>query len=403
MRNTKRKRGRRALVSILVIASGVAGYSYWILHQPVPILEPISAKRELQVLTASSQLSWPGSQAAVGIVDTDILDSHGSQTPVPIASTTKMITALVVLEKKPLALNQTGPSIPITEEDVQRYRTYLAQGGSVAPVQAGISLTQYQMLQAILLPSANNVADSLAIWAYGSLEAYRTAANEFLAENGLTQTKVGSDASGLAPDSTSTARDLVRIGTLVMKNPVLAQIVGQSETLNFPVAGTLRNTNYLLGTDGIVGLKTGSSDQAGGAFIGAAQVQVDGTTQTLVTAVIASQNRQIAMRDSANLIRSARANFASSTVIKSGQVVGTYRIPWGGTVDAIAKEAVSVDAWKGSTVNAAVSLTATQKNPQAGQTVGIVTAQKGAEVSPVELAQTPPKPSIWWRLTHPLQ
>ena len=61
---------------------------------------------------------------------------------------------------------------------------------------AGTSLTQREMLEALLLPSANNVADALAIWAYGSLAGYKSAAQEYLKQHGLTQTTVGSDASG---------------------------------------------------------------------------------------------------------------------------------------------------------------------------------------------------------------
>lgn len=402
MRKTRRQRQARGWVGCIIIVAIALAYGYWTLSQPVPSLKPNRGVVSLQTKTATPNLTWPSSQAAVGIVGERTLETYGEQKPIPIASTAKMITALVVLEKKPLSLNQPGPTYLITDADVQRYAMYVAQGGSVAAVRAGETLTQYQMLQAMLLPSANNMADSLAIWAYGSLSAYQVAATNYLKQHGLTDTTIGSDASGLAPDTTSTASDLVQIGKLVMEQPVLAQIVGQSQVANFPVVGILKNTNYLLGSDGIIGLKTGSSDQAGGAFIGAAHVVVNNQTQTLVTAVIGSPNRQVAMQDSAQLIKTARANFKPVKVVQAGDMVGSYQVPWAKPIAALAAHKVTTTAWQGSTVTATATLHSTQQNPQRGTIVGTVSTQNGTQLSDVILAQTPPQPSIWWRLAHPL-
>ena len=88
----------------------------------------------------------------------------------------------------------------------------------------------------------------MAIWAFGSLKNYSQAANQYLEDQGLVETHVGSDASGFNPSTTSTARDLVRIGELVMQDPVLKQIVGQSSASDFPVVNNIKNVNSLLGT-----------------------------------------------------------------------------------------------------------------------------------------------------------
>ena len=397
MRRRRRSWAFWYVLTVLVLT----GYSGWALLRPLPALQPVQTAQQLRLETSPSALNWPpGTQAAVGILGSDILETSGPETPVAIASTAKIITALMVLQAKPLALNQPGPTITLTADDVARYRAYVAQDGSVVPVQAGEQLSLYQALQTVMLPSANNMADSLVIWAYGSLPAYAEAANAYLAAQGLTDTHVGTDASGLAPDTTSTASDLVKIGKLAMQNPVLAQIVGQSTATGIPLAGTIRNVNHLLGTSGIIGIKTGNSDQAGGAFVGAAQVVVNGKTETVLTAVLGAPNRPAAMQQSLALIQSAQANFEPVSIIKQGETAGSYQVPWGGTVSAIAYQDLSVSAWRGSTLTAKSSLQQIEPDAKAGQTVGKLSAQ--SLTIPLKLKSTPPQPSTWWRLSHPL-
>jgi serine-type D-Ala-D-Ala carboxypeptidase (penicillin-binding protein 5/6) len=91
------------------------------------------------------------------------------------------------------------------------------------------------------------------------------------------------DASGLDPATTSTAADQVRLGISAMRVPALAAITGES-TAALPVAGVVRNTNALLGQDGIVGLKTGSTQAAGGCLLVAAWQQVNGHNILIVAA-----------------------------------------------------------------------------------------------------------------------
>ena len=85
---------------------------------------------------------------------------------------------------------------------------------------------------------------------------------------GMTSTHY-TDPSGLAASTTSSAADQVRLGIAAMGQPALAGIASQSSAL-IPVAGTVDNLNSLLGEDGIVGLKTGSTSAAGGCVLLAA-------------------------------------------------------------------------------------------------------------------------------------
>lgn len=383
----------------------VAMYFAWALLRPLPALVPDNALAPLQLKTPVGSLAWPGNQAAAGIVGSDILETNGVQTAMPIASTAKMITALVILERKPLPAGQPGPTITLTEKDVAIYEDYVARSGSVVPVEAGEKITLHQALQAIMIPSSNNISDSLAIWAFGSLDNYRVAAQAYVQKHGLKSTTIGSDASGLSPTTKSNARDLVLAGRLVMEQPVLAEIVGKATTSDIPLMGEIWNTNTLLGTNNIVGIKTGNTDEAGGVFVGAAKTMVNGKPVTIVTAVVGTPDRFTALNSTPPLVRSAEANFKPVTVIKAGNVIGRYKLPWGGTLAAVATKDETYNIWNGDTVKATVRLDEIPASSKPGDTVGRIeskeTAFSSARSVPVKLQDAPSYPSVRWRLTHP--
>lgn len=385
----------------LVVIGLLGGYGYWVWQRPVPAVAPLAATRQLTVKSAASSLQWPLSgQAAIGILGTKTLETHNLQAPAPTASTAKLITALVVLQRKPLQPGEQGPTITLTASDVALYQNYAKADGSVTRVQADEQISEYQMLQAIMLPSANNMADSLAIWAFGSLDNYASAANTYLANLGLKDTHVGKDASGLDPSTTSTAHDLVRLGMLAMQDPVLAEIVGQKTAANIPVAGTIKNVNFLLGTAGIIGIKTGNSDQAGGVYVSAAKTTVNDKPVTIVTALVGAPSLFDAVQGSLPFIVSAQNNFQPVSIVKAGDVVGQYHTAWGATVPAVATNDLKLYAWGGGNVSATVKLKPQTDLGATGQTAGQILS--GQDTVGVKLQGAIPKPPIWWRLIHPL-
>lgn len=397
----KRRQRRRwiYIVPVCFIAV-VAGYVAWTLQRPLDQIAANIDSSVLTTLTTNSKVVWPGGvQAAVGVVDSSILDTNGAQTPLPTASTAKILTALVILNSKPLELSQPGPTITITEQDVARYTTYHSNDGSVVPVRAGEQLSEYQALQAIMLPSANNIADSLAIWAFGSLDNYKTAATAYLTAHNIENTHLGSDASGLDPGTISTAHDLVLLGELAMQNPVLAQIVGQKSVDKFPVAGTIKNVNYLLGTANIIGLKTGNSDQAGGVFVSASTTSVNGKPTTIVTALVGASNLAAAVDGSLPVVQSAQANFESLPLIKANKVIGYYLTKWGSRSEIVTSRDISQTVWGGQK--------AVLKKPvlspiDAGVSAGTVVGKFPDSDTKLTLRNSIPRPTLLWRLTHPL-
>ncbi|HSX27887.1 MAG TPA: hypothetical protein VLF60_00355 [Candidatus Saccharimonadales bacterium] len=254
-----------------------------ILSQPAVALAPVQAPAPFRVSP-----TWPGhvASAAVGASGYGVLATTGQTSPRPTASLAKVITCLAILQKRPLKLGEQGPSIPITAKDEERYHYYVDQNGSVANVQAGTSITERQALEAMLLPSANNIADTSAVWAFGSLDNYRTYASTMLQQMKLTDTKVGKDASGLDPSTTSTAHDLVLLGEIALKNPVIAEIAASKETSDIPVAGVMPNYNRLVTQHGYTGLKLGDSDEAGITLMISTDYTFKGKPVTLVGAVM---------------------------------------------------------------------------------------------------------------------
>ncbi|MDB5181947.1 MAG: peptidase D-alanyl-D-alanine carboxypeptidase 1, D-alanyl-D-alanine carboxypeptidase, partial [Candidatus Saccharibacteria bacterium] len=139
------------------------------IYAAICLLRPlIATKTTILPPVISGQVNvhipWPTvGQAAFGADGYGLLATHNEQKPAPTASVTKVITALSVLEKMPLKKGDSGPMITLTDKDVAIYNKYVAKDGAVVPVTAGEKISEYQALQAMMLPSANNIADTTAI------------------------------------------------------------------------------------------------------------------------------------------------------------------------------------------------------------------------------------------------
>jgi serine-type D-Ala-D-Ala carboxypeptidase (penicillin-binding protein 5/6) len=227
---------------------------------------------------------WPAyGQAAVQIGHATV-QAGPHQHPAPIASVAKVMTAYLVLRDHPLRQGEEGPAIELTDDDVADTDRRRGQEESVVPVAAGELLTERQALLALLLPSANNIAAVLARWDAGSTERFVARMNSAARSLGMLHTRY-TDPSGYDDATVSTAADQVRIVDRAMGLPVFASIVA-TPTATLPVAGTVQNTNALLGHDGFVGVKTGSDDAAGGCFAFRAIRWIHGRRTTLTGVVL---------------------------------------------------------------------------------------------------------------------
>src|SRR5438132_5236672 len=229
---------------------------------------------------------WPADgQAAVQIGQSQV-HAGPNQHPAAIASVAKVMTAYLVLRDHPLRPGQDGPTITLTDADAVDTDRRRRQHESIVSIAAGEQLTELQALQALLLPSANNIAAVLARWDDGSAERFVARMNAAARSLGMTHTRY-SDPSGYDDATVSTAADQVRIVDRAMRLPVFASIVATASA-TLPVAGTVHNTNTLLGHNGFVGVKTGSDDAAGGCFAFQAIRWIDGK-RTTITGVVLGQ------------------------------------------------------------------------------------------------------------------
>ena len=121
----------------------------------------------------------------------------------PIGSVAKAMTALVVLAAHPVTPGESGPSITMTGADVLLYRQAVAAGGSNLRIRAGEVLNERELLLALLLPSADNIAETLAVWVSGNRPSFIANLNATATAMGMDHTHFA-DPSGLSPATVST-------------------------------------------------------------------------------------------------------------------------------------------------------------------------------------------------------
>ncbi len=234
-----------------------------------------------------------------------VLFSKAPDTPLPPASTIKMLTALTALK-----LGQPTDTVTIINDDLV--------GGSTMNLQTGDTLTLGSLLQGLLIPSGNDAAMAIArlegtklpaAAQIGAVPAFVAKMNEMGVTLGLTGTKAMNPHGLDAPGMVSTATDLARLAPLVLADPVLAPIVRTKETKAPSKFGSypLVNTNELLGMPGVIGVKTGSEDSVGQNLV----LAVDEGNHRLIVTIIGSDDRYA---DARALLTYVRTNWTWVTL-----------------------------------------------------------------------------------------
>lgn len=306
-------------------------------------------------LQLSTNYEFPVSESVAGInvnardfavaIDGKIVAGNnyksGVATILPTASTAKMILGLMVIEQKPFELGETGETITISDEMYQRYVWYYNNGGSNTKVELNEEISEYDALASVFLASSNNMADSLAIWAFGSLDSYREYATAKLKEWGLTNTTIGEDASGFSDSTTSTADELALTASRLMDNSVLAEIVS-TKSREVPVAGLIENTNGILGQLGIIGVKTGFIGDASGYCLITAYRQ---NGHVVTVSLMGASTREESFEESLKIVSAVQEASKDTRLLSHGQTVGHYDSWWTGRVDIKAAEDFDEMLW----------------------------------------------------------
>ena len=411
-RRTRRRLIATGIVAVLVLAFA-GSYVGWALNAPVGTADAVSTVPETAPGAAADIRLSPEGASAISVDGADdylgpdasgLWMTKGGKKPRPIASISKLITAMVVLSVKPLKnADSEGPTITFGKADHALYDKYYVLGATIASMPTGISMSEHDALEAMLVPSASNYAEAVAGWAFGSQSAFVAAANAWLKDKGLTHTKIV-EPTGIDERNTSTTADLIALAKLAMKKPAIAKIVAMPH-LDVPGLPAMPNTNDLLGSNGIVGLKTGTLKDSGADLLFSALLQVGGLEPMTVTGVVLGGfSRASVNADVTDLLTSLAEGFHDVPVAQQSAEVGTYTTPWGESAHMVLGESASVFTWSDTPITAEMTTT-TLTTGAKGEEVGSVTWTAGPQsvTVPVVLDAAIDPPTQWWRLTHPFE
>ena len=270
-----------------------------------------------------------GSLALQGLGhDIALLDAD---TPHPIASVAKVMTAYQVVQVHPLADQfDEGQVLTMTDVDVQDWHDTVRKDGSSLPVAAGERLTEKQLLLGLLLPSANNFADTLGRWVSGSVDGFVSDLNTAANQLGMTHTHFA-DPSGFSPQTVASASDLVILGKKVLQIRALAAIVA-TQHAQLPDGTQLDNLDNLLGSEpGWLGIKTGSTPEAGGCLLFAAKQQVGSGNLTLVGAVLGQTDLPAALDAARTAVETGFEGYGVVHIADVPAISGTVTTRWADT------------------------------------------------------------------------
>ena len=273
----------------------------------------------------SLNLVWPSSgSAAIEVQGMGLLGHDGSMTAQhAIASITKTMTAYVILRDHPLTATSSGPTITLSASMAQTYSEAIDADESAVQTDTGERITERQALEALMLASAGNMADILAMWDKGSIGPFLTEMNAQARAFGMTGSRF-TDPAGLASTTVSTMGDLLKLAEAVQRMPALTAIVSENSA-SVPVAGTIYNVNRDLGSYGIDGIKTGTTAAAGSCLLFSAHITVGGRRLTVLGVVLGMPGSTgipyTALNASKALVASAESQIGQATVASSGRSV----------------------------------------------------------------------------------
>jgi serine-type D-Ala-D-Ala carboxypeptidase (penicillin-binding protein 5/6) len=348
-------------------------------------------------------IAWPREgEATVEVDGIGSLGTVGGQKPVPIASVAKVMTAYLTLREYPLAPGEEGFLMRITAGDVREQKHRVALDESTLNVKKGELLSERQALEALMLPSANNIAGLLATYDAGGIPTFVKWMNSAAAELGMTATTY-TDPSGFDAGTVSTATDQLKLARMAMRERTFAEIVDE-RAVDLPVVGRVINYNELVGEDGYVGVKTGSDEAAGGCLMFARRVTV-GKRSLMVLGVVLGQRKgelvEAALTSARRLGHSVKAALGLDTVLPAGSDALRISNASGGDVMAATTAPLQEIGWPGLRFPVRVAIRKPGSSLQSGQRVGTVIVSGSRSVrTGARVTRSLGGPSLRWRLLH---
>jgi serine-type D-Ala-D-Ala carboxypeptidase (penicillin-binding protein 5/6) len=243
----------------------------------------------------------------------DVIVARDADQRRPIASTTKLMTALLTLER-----GRLGRTLTATQY-------HGAPIESTMNLRAGERLTTADLLRGLLLASANDAAATLATRIGGTEARFVGLMNQRARQLGLSETHYSNPVGLDEPGNHSSASDLVKLTLILRRNAFFREVTNlPSATLKSGSRRrTILNRNLLVRSVPVVnGVKTGHTQQAGYVLVGSATR--DGVT--VVSAVLGDPSEAARDADSLALLRYGLGRYHQVTAIKRGQVVGSVAL-----------------------------------------------------------------------------
>lgn len=241
-----------------------------------------------------------------------VLFSKNENEKLPMASTTKIITAIYVIEH----VDDLDKVVEIPKEAV-------GVSGTSIGLKRGEHLTIRELLYGLMLRSGNDSAVALAIAVSGSEKKFVQDANLFLKDIGVLDTKINNPHGLPAIEHFTTASDLALITAYAMNNPVFCEIVSTKEKqisneLESKFNRNLKNKNKMLSNfDGADGVKTGFTVKAGRCFVGSA-------TRNGMRLICVLLNCVPMFEDCEKLLEKGFNEFSMFRLIESGKTYNVY-------------------------------------------------------------------------------
>ena len=323
------------------------------------------------LLLTTSPAAWPAQPPVVGARSYVLLEArtgqvllaHRPHEPRPPASTTKILTALIVLEH-------------LRPDDVVvvSRRASLQREGSSIGLEVGERRTVRELLYALLVKSANDAAVALAEAVDGTVERFVARMNRRAQALGARHTHFTNPHGLHDPAHVTTAYDLALIARAAMRNPTFREIVRTQVYEYVGLGGPMRlvNGNRLLGRyPGADGIKTGWTVESGRCLVASA-------TRNGRRLVAVLLNAPQVFQDAARLLDYGFGAFELRTFVRRGEVVGRVALSDGVALTAVAAKdlvaSVSQNAWTHLRVSYRPDLRAPI---QAGEVIGRVEAWAG--------------------------
>ena len=361
---------------------------------------PALAAVRAGAIGVGSEGSGSGNDAtAVGWLDGEQVWANTDEA-MPIASITKLVTALVALERQPI--EGDGPVHVWTEADRQRQDDYLAVDGVAFPIPVGTEVTVKQMLTLAILPSANDFASAYAYSVFGDNDAFVAAVDDWKQRHGITSL-VLAEPSGMDEANVASPADVLRIVRLALQQPVLAELIATPRAELPWGIGVVESTNPLFSRiPDVRGAKTGRTDVAG-YNLAAAQGAVAGERPVVkLSVVLGRETPQGRITSSIGALTALDAAPQDLEVIAEGERIGSAVTVDGRRVPLVASADKSVVLLPGEKASRIAELSPVRAG-EAGRTAGAVRIESpdGELEVPVLVGESFEEPDLLWRLTHP--